>query len=75
MAIFQQAYEFKDIINVHYNQQTLPLQGKIPTPRIWAITKIIVSTLTLVVSSRVLNIQYRGYQFMNDALANAINLE
>jgi hypothetical protein len=36
VAMFQQAC---------YNQETLALQGKIPTPQIWAILEIIVSTL------------------------------
>jgi hypothetical protein len=44
-----------------YNQQTLALQGKILTPKIWAIVEIIVSTLAPIVSSCVLNYQHCGY--------------
>jgi len=51
----------------------LVLQCKTLTTQIWAIEKISVSTLALVVSSCVLN-QHRSYWLLNDAFANALNL-
>jgi hypothetical protein len=60
VAIFQHALEFKEFIHVCCSQQTLDLQGRIPKSHIWAIVKIIASTLGLVVSSCVLN-QHCGY--------------
>jgi hypothetical protein len=73
VIMFQHALEFKVVIHVCYNQQTLALQGKIPTSQVWAIVEVIASTLALVVSSCVLN-QHCGYWLLSDALANAINL-
>jgi hypothetical protein len=55
IIIFQHAFEFKVVINVCYIQQTLALQGKIPTTQVWAIAKVIGSTLALIVSSCVFN--------------------
>jgi hypothetical protein len=40
----QHAFEFWVVFHVCYNQQTLALQGRIPTPQIWAIAKVIAST-------------------------------
>ncbi len=71
--MFEHALEFKVIIHVCYNQQTLVLQGKIPTSQVWAIIEVIASTFALVISSCVLN-QCYGYWLLSDALANAINL-
>jgi hypothetical protein len=48
------------------------LQCRIPTTQIWAITRIITSTLTLVVLSRVLY-QCHGYWLLSHAFANLIN--
>jgi hypothetical protein len=44
-----------------YNQQRLALQRKIPTPQIWVILEIIVSTVAPIVSSCVLNYQVESY--------------
>jgi hypothetical protein len=55
VTLFQQALEFRVVIHVCYNQQTLALQGKIPTTQVWAIAKLITSTLAPVVSSCVFN--------------------
>jgi hypothetical protein len=38
------AFEFWVVIHVCYNQQTLALQGRLLTPKIWAIAKVITST-------------------------------
>jgi hypothetical protein len=64
VAMFQQAFKYKVIIHVCYNQQTLRLQCKIPTSQIWPIAKIIASTLAPIVSSCVLN-QRHGYWLLN----------
>ncbi len=61
------------MIHVCYNQQTLVLQGRIPTTQVWAIAKLITSTLAQVMSSCVFN-QCCGYRLLSDALANAINV-
>jgi hypothetical protein len=71
MAMFQHAFEFRVIIHLCYSQQIFLFVSKIPTPQIWAIVKNIVSTLTSIVSSCVLN-QHCGYWLLNDALANVI---
>jgi hypothetical protein len=59
VTMFQQAFEFKVVIHVRYNQQTLVLKGRIPTTQVWAIVEF-TSTLALVVSSCVFN-QHHGY--------------
>ncbi len=72
VTTFQHALEFKVVIHVCYNLQTLVLQGKIPTSQVWAIVEVTASTLALVVSSYVFN-QCCGYWLLTDALANVIN--
>jgi len=39
VTMFQQAFEFKVVIHVRYNQQTLVLKGRIPTTQVWAIVE------------------------------------
>jgi hypothetical protein len=39
-------FEFKHVIGLCYgNQQSLALQGHVPSPQVWAITQIIANTL------------------------------
>jgi hypothetical protein len=65
--------EFKHTSVFYYrNQQSLALQGRVPSPKGWGIAQIVVNTLGLVVQQCVLN-QTWNYWFFSNALATSIS--
>jgi hypothetical protein len=74
IILFQKTLEFKHTIVLCYGrQQSLALQGHVPSPQVWAIAHIVSNTLGFVVQQCVLN-QSQGYWLLLDALAVAISL-
>jgi len=51
----------------------LALQGRVPSPQVWAIAQIVVDTFGLMVQQCVLN-QSQSYWLLLDALVAAISL-
>jgi hypothetical protein len=50
VILFQETFVFKQVIALYYGrQQSLALQGYVPSPRVWAIAQVVVDTLGLVV--------------------------
>ncbi len=73
IILFQETLEFKHTIALCYGrQQSLALQGHVPTPQVWAIAQIVANTLGLVVQQCVLN-QSQGYWLLLDAFVVAIS--
>ncbi len=74
IILFQETLEFKHTIVLCYGrQQSLALQGHVPSPQVWAIVQTIVNTLGFVGQQCVLN-QSQGYWLLLDALTMAISL-
>jgi hypothetical protein len=74
IILFQKTLEFKHAIVLCYGrQQSLALQGHVPSPQVWAIAQIVANTLGFVVQQCVLN-QSQGYWLLLDALVAAISL-
>jgi hypothetical protein len=66
--------EFKHVIALCYGrQQSLALQGCVPSPQVGAITQVVVDTLGLVVQQYVLN-QSQGYWLFSNAFIFVISL-
>jgi hypothetical protein len=66
--------EFKHNIALCYGQQqSLTLQGHVPSPQVWNIARVVVDTLAHVVQQCVLN-QNQGYWLLSNALTSIISL-
>jgi hypothetical protein len=66
--------EFKHTIALCYGQQqSLALQGHVPSPQVWDIAQVVVDTLVHVVQQCVLN-QNQGYWLLSNAFASIISL-
>ncbi len=65
---FQETLEFKHtIVLCHGRQQSLALQGHMPSPQVWAIVPIVVNTLGPMFQQCVFN-KSQGYWLLLDAL-------
>jgi len=74
LILFQETLEFKHTITLCYGgQQSLALQGHVPSPQVWAIVQIVANTLAHVVQQCVLN-QSQDYCLLLDALVVVISL-
>jgi len=66
IIIFQKTLEFKYVIALYYGkQQSLTLQGCVPSLQVWAITQIVFNTLGPMVKQCVLN-QSQGHLLFFD---------
>jgi hypothetical protein len=62
MIMFQETLEYCDAINICYGkQETQELQGQVPDAHTWAICKVIVETMFLVVEQCIFLYQTQGY--------------
>jgi hypothetical protein len=63
---------FKYTIALCYGQQqSLTLQGRVPSPQVWDIAQVVVDTLVHVVQQCVLS-QNQGYWLLFNALASSL---
>jgi hypothetical protein len=74
IVLFKKTLEFKHTIAFNYGrQQSLTLQGHVPSPQIWVIIQIVANTLGPMVQQCVLN-QNWGYWPLLDAFVAVISL-
>ncbi len=72
--MFQEALQFCFAIVFYYSKHiVLRASGRVPPPRIWQISQIIVDCLSPIVSTCVLN-QSHGHWLFSDVLHSAISM-
>jgi hypothetical protein len=55
VIIFQETFEYANVINIYYTWQSSALQAKVPNGLTWTIARTITKTLNLVVHQCLLN--------------------